>query len=391
LDPSYLDYLAKTNLNPLGIEIVKAEGSYLYGPKEERYLDFISGIAVSNIGHRHPEVIEAIKHQANRYLHVMAYGEYIQDVQVELARRLSDLLPENLDCVYLTNSGTEANEGALKLAKRITGKSKIVSCYNSYHGSTHGSLSVTGNENKKYAFRPLLPDIHFINFNDPNDLETIDSKTACVIMEPIQGDAGVRIPDKEYLQQVRKKCTETGALLIFDEVQTGFGRTGKMFAFEHFEVIPDILTLAKAMGAGLPIGGFISSMENMSTLTHDPQLGHLTTFGGNPLSCAAAIANLKVFEDENLVDYCEAKGKIFEKKLENPRIIGFRRKGLMMALELENKETVEKVVNNCIQSGVICFWFLSNAESLRIAPPLTISEAEIEDGCSMIVQALDKV
>ena len=385
------DHLATTSQHPLGIEITKAEGSYLYGPKDEKYLDFISGIAVANIGHRHPKVVEAIKQQSDRYLHVMVYGEYIQEIQIELANKLTDVLSENLDCVYLTNSGTEATEGALKLAKRVTGRSKILSCYNSYHGSTHGSLSVTGNEAKKYAFRPLLPDIHFINFNDENDINQIDDKTACLIIEPIQGDAGVRIPDSAYFKKVRQKCDETGTLLIFDEVQTGFGRTGKMFAFEHYGVTPDIITLAKAMGGGMPIGAFVSSKDNMETLTTNPELGHITTFGGNPVSCAAALATLKVLEEEKLVEYCEEKGKIFEKKLDNPRIKEFRRIGLMMALELESSETVEKIVKNCVQSGVVCYWFLSSPNSLRLAPPLTVSEEEIKEGCHVIMQALDKI
>jgi len=380
---------AQTTPYPLGLEIERAEGVYLYDIKGKQYLDLISGIAVSNIGYNHPKVIQVIKSQLDKYLHVMPYGEYILAPQTQLASKLNEVLPENLNCTYFVNSGTEANEGALKLAKRFTGRTEIIACKQSYHGSTHGSLSVTGNENKKYAFRPLLPDIKFMEFNNPEELPFISSKTAAVIVEPIQGDAGVRIPSSDYLTKLRVKCTESGTLLIFDEVQTGFGRTGKLFAFEHFGVIPDILTLAKAMGGGMPIGAFVSSKDIMSTLTHDPELGHITTFGGNPVCCTAALANLNIILEENLLDQVETKGRLFEELLIHPKIKAFRRIGLMMAVEFENQEIVQKVVKKCLENGVVCFWFLSCPESFRLAPPLIISEEQIRKGCEVIMDAID--
>lgn len=386
----FFKFQAQTSPYPLGTEITHAEGVYLYGRKKEKYLDLISGIAVANIGHGHPRIIDAIKKQAEEYMHVMPYGEFIQTPQARLAEKLTSLLPENLNNVYFVNSGTEANEGALKLAKRFTGRTQIVAYKKSYHGSTHGSLSVTGNEQKKSAFRPLLPDIRFIEFNQYDELNVITEETAAVIIEPVQGDAGVRIPDEDYLKKLRERCSKNGALLIFDEVQTGFGRTGFMFAFEHFNVIPDILTLAKAMGGGMPIGAFVSSKEIMQTLTNNPVLGHITTFGGHPVSCAAALANLDVLREEKLVEYTEEKGKLFENLLHHPKIKDFRRIGLMMALEFKNPEIVQKVVRTCLELRVVCFWFLSSPKSLRLAPPLIISEDQIKEGCSVILEAIDK-
>src|SRR6478609_4837374 len=297
----FLSHIAQTTSSPFLIPIESAEGVYLYGPNGKKYIDLISGIGVSNIGHRHPRVIKAIIDQINKHLHVMVFGEYIQSSPNKLAKKLSELLPPSLDCSYFVNSGTEANEGALKLAKRYTGRTEIISCLKSYHGSTHGSLSVSGNEVKKRKFRPLLPDVRFIEFNNPADLQYITEQTACVIMETIQGDAGVRVPSKSYMKAVRKRCDETGTLLILDEIQCGMGRTGTLFAFEQFDIVPDILTLAKAFGGGLPIGAFISSKKMMECLTHDPMLGHITTFGGNPVCCASALATLEVIERENLL------------------------------------------------------------------------------------------
>ncbi|MGK7388719.1 MAG: aspartate aminotransferase family protein [Candidatus Cyclobacteriaceae bacterium M2_1C_046] len=387
----FLKHLAQTTPHPFLIDIEKAEGVYLYGPDGKRYIDLISGIGVSNIGHRHPNVIKAIKAQLDKHLHVMVYGEYVQSSPNLLAKKLIELLPEKLNCCYFVNSGTEANEGALKLAKRYTGRREIISCRGAYHGSTHGSLSVSGNEVKKFAFRPLLPEVRFINFNDQKDLDKISTKTAAVIIEPIQGDAGVRVPEKSYLEALRNKCDETGTMLIFDEIQTGIGRTGKMFAFEHYNVFPDILTTAKALGGGLPIGAFISSYEIMQSLTVDPMLGHITTFGGNPVSCASALATLEVIEDEQLLSKVEKKGKLFEQLLAHPKIKEVRRKGLMFAFEFDTAEEVYYVVQECLKKGVICFWFLSCPKSFRIAPPLTINETEIKESCKIIKKAIDSL
>ncbi len=387
----FLQNIAQTTNSPLLLDIERAEGLYLYSPRGKEYMDLISGIAVSNVGHRHPKVISAIKEQLDKHLHVMVYGEYVQSTPNLLAQKLADILPNSLNCCYFTNSGTEANEGALKLAKRYTSRTEIIACRGAYHGSTHGSLSVSGNEVKKSAFRPLLPDVRFINFNVVEDLDLISDQTACVIIEPIQGDAGVRIPSLGYMKALRQKCNETGTLLIFDEIQTGVGRTGKWFAFEHFGVVPDILTSAKALGGGLPLGSFISSYEIMSSLTHSPMLGHITTFGGNPVSCAAALATLKVLEDEELIGHVEQKGKLFEELLAHHKIKEIRRKGLMFAFEFDTEQEVYQVVKQCMDNGVICFWFLSCPNSFRIAPPLTISTDEIRKACHVILQAINNL
>jgi acetylornithine/succinyldiaminopimelate/putrescine aminotransferase len=386
---TFLKNLAPTSPFPFLIPIERAEGIYLYSPDGKRYADMISGIGVSNIGHRHPKVVKAIKDQVDKHLHVMVYGEYIQSSSNLLAKKLSQLLPPTLNCSYFVNSGTEANEAALKLAKRVTGRTEIISCKKSYHGSTHGSLSVSGNETKKRAFRPLLPDVKFIEYNNLHDLSLITSRTACVIMETIQGDAGVRIPSKEYLQAVRKRCSETGALLIFDEIQCGMGRTGKLFAFEHFDVVPDILTIGKAFGGGLPIASFISSYDYMQKLTFDPMLGHITTFGGNPVCCASALATLLVIEEENILQDVEAKGKLIQNLLRHPKVKEVRRIGMMFAFDFDSEERVNRIVNECKENGVICYWFLSHPYSFRLAPPLTISENEIQEACAVILKAIE--
>lgn len=386
---TFLTYLAQTTDSPYLIPIERAEGIYLYGPEGKRYTDLISGIGVSNIGHRHPRVIQAIKDQLDRHLHVMVYGEYIQSAPNELARKLTGLLPPNLNCCYFVNSGTEANEGALKLAKRFTNRTEIISFRKSYHGSTHGSLSVSGNELKKAAFRPLLPDIRFINFNAIGDLQQITTHTACVIMETIQGDAGVRIPDRAFMKALRERCTHTGALLILDEIQCGMGRTGTWFAFEQFGIVPDILTVAKAFGGGLPIGAFVADQRVMNVLTHNPMLGHITTFGGNPVCCASALATLQVIEEEHLLDDVEQKGKLFEQLLIHPAIREIRRIGLMFAIDFESAELVSAIVEEGKKLGVICYWFLSHPYSFRIAPPLTISKTEIKESCASILNAID--
>jgi acetylornithine/succinyldiaminopimelate/putrescine aminotransferase len=386
---TFLTHLAQTTPFPFLIMVEKAEGVYLFAPDGTRYIDMISGIGVSNVGHRHPKVLEAIRNQLDKHLHVMVYGEYIQSAPNLLAEKLVSLLPSSLNCCYFVNSGTEANEGALKLAKRVTGRSEIVSCRNSYHGSTHGSMSVSGNEIKKRTFRPLLPDVRFINFNETADLNLITNKTACVIMETIQGDAGVRVPSRKYLQAVRKRCSDTGALLILDEIQCGIGRTGTLFAFEQFDIVPDILTTAKAFGGGLPIGAFVSTYENMKMLTHDPMLGHITTFGGNPVCCAAALATLEVIETEKLLTEVESKGQMIEHLLHHPKIKEIRRIGLMFAIDFDSPERVNRIVEYCKQHGVIGYWFLSNPHSFRLAPPLNITENEIKEACGVILKAFE--
>ena len=386
----FLKYLAQTSTYPLLIEVEKADGIYIYSPDGKKYIDLISGIAVTNAGHRHPKVIKAIKDQVDRYLHVMAYGDFIQEPVNRFAVNITSHLPDKLNSVYFVNSGTEANEGAVKLAKRHTGRTEIVSFYNSYHGNTHGSLSFTGNEEKKYAFRPLMPDIRFINFNQDNELSEISRKTACVIVEPVQGDAGVILPANDFLKKLRKRCDDTGTLLIFDEVQTGFGRTGKLFAFEHFGAIPDIITLAKGLGGGLPLGAFISGYEIMQKLSHNPKLGHITTFGGNPVCCAAGNAVLEVLTEPDILDKIVAKGELFKKLLQHDQVVEIRQIGLMIAVEFESAEIVQRIVHGCIEKGIITFYFLSNHKSLRIAPPLTISFDEIKTACSIIQEVFDK-
>jgi acetylornithine/succinyldiaminopimelate/putrescine aminotransferase len=386
----FLDKLAQTNDSPFLISIERAEGIYLYSPDGKRYTDLISGIGVSNIGHRHPHVVNSIKAQLDKHLHVMVFGEYIQASSNMLALKLTSLLPQSLNSVYFVNSGTEANEGALKLAKRYTGRTEIISCRKSYHGSTHGSLSVSGNEVKKQAFRPLLPDVKFIDFNVEGDLKQITTSTSCIIIETIQGDAGVRVPSKAYMQALRRRCDETGTLLILDEIQCGMGRAGTLFAFEQFGIVPDILTIAKAFGGGLPIGAFIADKKVMQTLTHDPMLGHITTFGGNPVCCASALATLEVIEKENLLETVEEKGKLFEKLLQHKHIQSIRRIGLMFAVDFDTAERVNRIVEYAKQKGVICYWFLSHPNSFRIAPPLTITEEQIRESCKVIVEAIDK-
>ncbi len=386
----FLHKLAQTTPYPYNITIEKAQGVYLYAPDGKRYIDMISGIGVSSIGHGNPHVIQAIKSQVDKHLHVMVYGEFIQHSPNALAEKLTSLLPASLNCCYFVNSGTEANEGALKLAKRVSGRTEIISMRKSYHGSTHGSLSVSGNEMKKAAFRPLLPDVRFLNFNAIEELEAITEKTACVIVETVQGDAGVRIPTKEYMQALRKKCDEHCVLLIFDEIQCGMGRTGTLFAFEQFEVVPDILTIGKAFGGGLPIGAFIAHQRLMKTLTYDPPLGHITTFGGNPVCCASALATLEVMEQENLLAGVEKKGQLIASFLQHPRIKEIRRIGLMFAIDFETADEVNSIVHYAKQKGVICYWFLSHPNSFRIAPPLIISEEEIREACAIILEAIDK-
>lgn len=387
----FLSHNAQTTDFPLSLEIVRAEGLYLYDNDDKSYLDLISGIGVSSIGHRHPKVVEAIKKQADEYLHLMVYGEYIQSPQTLLATKLAALLPTNLSSVYLVNSGSEAIEGAMKLAKRFTGKTHIIACKDSYHGSTQGALSIMGNESYKQAYRPLLPDIEFIDFGNLKDLEKITPNTAAIFLETIQGEAGIRLASKEFWQALRKKCNETGTLLVLDEIQCGIGRSGKFSAFEHYDIVPDILILAKALGGGMPIGAFISSPKIMNSLKENPILGHITTFGGHPLNCAAALATLEVMETENLISSVIEKGKRFQELLVHPEIISFRGQGLMLAIQLKDFDFNKKVIDRCIENGVIVDWFLHCNDSMRIAPPLTISEIEIVKACKIIIDAIDSI
>lgn len=384
----FLQYNAQTSDAPLLLEFERAEGVYLYDASGKKHIDLISGIGVSNVGHCHPKVVEAVQQQAGKFMHLMVYGEFVQNPQVLFAQKLAEYLPENLRSVYFTNSGAEAAEGAMKLAKRFTGRGEIIACKNSYHGSTQGALSVMGNEAYKYAFRPLLPGIKFIDFNDPAGLAQITEETACVIMETIQGEAGVRIPDKKYLLALRKRCHETRTLLILDEIQTGFGRSGTLFAFEQFGIRPDILLLAKALGGGMPLGAFISSAEIMRSLSHDPVLGHITTFGGHPVSCAAGHAAFEVLLEENLISRVKEKHELFKSLLTHPLIKEFRGAGLLMALEFESYEQNKAIIDRCIAGGVITDWFLHDSKSMRLAPPLTITEDQIRQACGVILESI---
>lgn len=384
-----MQHLAQTTDFPLMIEVEKAEGVYLFGPNGERYLDLISGIGVSNVGHRHPKVLEAIHHQLDKYLHLMVYGEYVQSPQVTLAKAICDTLPAQLDNVYLVNSGSEAVEGAMKLAKRYTGKPNFISCVNAYHGSSHGALSVGGNELFKRAYRPLLPGMSHINYGSFSDLERINDRTAGVIVETIQGEAGIRVACKEYFKALRKRCDETGTLLILDEIQCGFGRTGKFWAFEHFEIIPDIVVSAKGMGGGMPIGAFIANQKVMAVFKNNPLLGHITTFGGHPVSAAASLATIQILQTENLLESVDQKADLFKSLLKHPKIKSIRNKGLMMAVEFESFEVLKPIIDHAIELGVITDWFLFCDDSMRIAPPLTITEIEIKDACKMILEAIE--
>ena len=387
----YTSFLANTTNQPFGIEVVSAEGIYLVDRVGKKYIDLISGIAVSNLGHQNQHIKSALLDQLNKHLHVMVFGEFSQEIQNKLAQKLATFLPESLDCLYVVNSGTEANEAALKLAKRATGKTRLVSFKGAYHGSTHGSLSVSGNEQKKYAFRPLLPDVLQLPFNDCDALDSIDHQVAGVIIEPIQGDAGVRIPSNKFMGKLRRICDEHCVLLIADEIQTGFGRTGKLFAYEHFDIVPDIVTIGKAFGGGMPIGGLVTSQKIMSLFTSNPPLGHITTFGGHPMCCAGALAGLEVLENENIVSKVEKKGVLFESLLKHKMIKEIRRKGLFFAIEMENAEMVQKVVEGCKEKGLLGFWFLSCPESFRIAPPLIITEKQIALSCEIINEVMDEL
>lgn len=388
----FLNHVAQTSDSPLMLEVERAEGVYLFGSNGEKHFDLISGVSVSNVGHSHPKVVDAVKQQVDKYMHLMVYGEFIQNPQVQLATKLASLLPKSLDSVYFLNSGSEAIEGAMKLAKRYTGRTEIVSFKNAYHGSTQGSLSIMGGEVFKQAFRPLLPDIRHLEYNSFEQLSQITSKTACVIVEPIQGEAGVILPKDNYLNQLRERCTQVGALLVFDEIQTGLGRTGKMFAFENYNVTPDILVLAKALGGGMPLGAFIASKEIMWSLTNNPVLGHITTFGGHPVSCTAALASINVIIDENLIHNVSKKEKIFREILEkHPLVKEVRSKGLLMAVELGSFDKMIKLVKFGVEKGFITDWFLFCDTSFRISPPLTITDEECRLAAELIVKGLNEI
>ncbi len=386
----FLKNTAQTSDSPRLLEIDRAEGVYLYGPNGEKYIDLVSGFNVSNIGHRHPQVLKAIQEQLDRFMHVTVYGEFVQAPQVQLATELLEVLPESFQSVYFTNSGAEAVEGSMKVAKKFTGRREIIAAKQAYHGSTQGALSLIGNDEYREAYAPLLPEVSFIEYNSPTDLDKITDKTAAFIVEAIQGEAGVRVPSKEYMQALRQKCTETGALLIFDEIQTGFGRTGKLFAFEHFGIIPDILMLAKGIGGGMPLGAFVAPKEMMDVIKSNPMLGHITTFGGHPVSCAAARASLKVIRDEKLVENVERKANLFRAELNIPQIKEIRGLGLMMCLQLENFDQVYQVSNYCASQGLIIDWYLHCETALRVAPPLTISDEEIIHSCKIIREGIEK-
>ncbi len=388
----FFKHLGIPSANPLGLEIDHAKGIYLYDTEGKEYIDMVSGVSVSNIGHLHPKVVEAVTEQLQKYMHLMVYGEYIQSPQVKLAKMLADLLPDNLNTVYFVNSGSEANEGAMKLAKRYSGRTEIVAFKNAYHGGTQGALSILGNESLKYAFRPLLPDIRFLKFNNFDDFSLITEKTACVVAETIQAEAGIILPANGFLKKLRDRCNETGALLVLDDIQMGFGRTGRLFSFENYDFIPDILTLAKGMGGGMPIGAFISSSEIMKSLTFDPEPGHITTFGGHPVCCAAAIANLNVILNDNLISKAQSKGNIFkENLLPHPAIKEIRQTGLMLGVELNDEKSANKLVRIFLKNGLITDRFLFKPSAFRIAPPLTISETEIRKAIELINQSLDEL
>jgi acetylornithine/succinyldiaminopimelate/putrescine aminotransferase len=384
----FLKHVAQTSPAPLALEIVKAEGCLLYDVNGKEYIDLIAGISVCNVGHRHPKVIEAIRQQLDAYLHIMVYGEMIESPQVQYARLLTDHLPASLNSVYFTNSGAEATEGAMKLAKKTTGRTQIIAFKNSYHGSTQGALSVMGDEYWRNAFRPLLPDVRHLNYNSFDDLKFITEQTACVIAETIQAEAGILAPQQDWLKALRNRCNTTGTLLILDEIQAGFGRTGTLWAFEQYDVIPDILLLGKALGGGMPLGAFIADKKLMDAFTENPVLGHITTFGGHPVCCAAGMAAMKVLLDEKLVEQVKAKEKLFQSLLIHPKIKALRSQGLWMALELDSFDTNKKLIDACLQKGVFSDWFLFAAHCLRIAPPLTISTDEINKACQTILEQL---
>lgn len=386
----FLQHVAQTSDSPLALEIAHAEGCFLYDAAGKTYLDLIGGISVCNIGHRHPAVTAAIKEQVDKYLHVLVYGEFIQSPQVQYAKLLADNLPPSLNSIFFTNSGAEATEGAMKLAKRSTGRSQIIAFKNAYHGSTQGALSIIGDEYWRNAFRPLLPDILHLEYNSMDSLNSITGKTACVIAETVQAESGITIPEKEWLLALRKKCTQQGALLVLDEIQAGFARTGITWAFEQAGIVPDVLLLGKALGGGMPLGAFIAGKQLMQALTNNPVLGHITTFGGHPVSCAAGLAAFKTLIGEGYIQQVRSKASRFTTALVHPKIKMLRAAGLWIALEFEDFKTNKKIIDSCLEQGALTDWFLFAPHCMRIAPPLTISEKQIDDACSIILRACDE-
>ena len=387
----FLKHNAQTSDTPLLLEFVKAEGTKMYNSEGKAYLDLIAGIGVSNVGHCHPNVVAAVQKQVATYMHLMVYGEFVQSPQVNFATALASVLPNSLNSTYFVNSGAEAVEGAMKLAKRYTGRTGFVACKNAYHGSTQGAESLMESDFYSAGYGPFLPNVSFINHNNIADLAKITTDVAAVFVEPIQGEAGIRVADQNYMDALRAKCNETGTLLVFDEIQSGFGRTGKMFAFEHYNVVPDILLLAKGIGGGMPIGAFISSLEIMSVLSYNPILGHMTTFGGHPVCCAAGLATLNTLLDENIVTEVDAKGELFKKLLQHPAITEIRGKGLMLAVGFDSFETNKAIIDACIEDGIISDWFLHCSDAMRIAPPLIITEQEIKEACAIILKNIETV
>ena len=387
----FLTYQAKTTPNPLGLEVSKAKGSYIFDSKGKKYLDFVAGISACSLGHRHPEIIKAIKKQLNKFLHVMVYGEYVQEPTVKLCKKLASLLPKNLEVTFLTNSGTEAIEGAMKLAKRYTKKSNFIAAKNSYHGSTQGALSLLGVKNQKKGYGPLLPKVNFIDFNSNKDLIKIDNNTAAVILETIQGGAGFIIPKTGYLNNVKKRCREVGALLILDEIQPGIGRTGNMFAFQKYDVEPDILVIGKGLGGGLPIGAFCSSREMMKKFEYKPSLGHISTFGGNPVIASAGLSVLETLENEKILEKIKEKEELIRSLLKHKKIKSINGTGLMLAIILERKSDAEKLVKESMGRGLILFYLLWNKLAVRITPPLNISDRDLIKGCKIILKILDEM
>ena len=387
----FLKYQAKTTPHPLGLEIERASGSYLYDTKGKSYLDFIAGVSALPLGHSHPQVVSALKSQIEKYMHVMVYGEFAQAPAVALCKKLVDILPRNHEVVYLTNSGTEAIEGALKLAKRVTQRSGLIAAHRSYHGSTHGALSLLGYEKQKKGYRPLLPGVRFLDFNQEKDLNQISESTAAVLLETIQGGAGFILPNDDYLKKVKKRCEAKGAILLLDEIQPGFGRTGKMFGFEHFDITPDIVIMGKALGGGLPIGAFSASKKMMQMLEDHPKLGHITTFGGNPVIATAALTTINEIISRKLIQQIDKKEKIFRKNLKHSMIKNIRGKGLMLAPIFERPEIPNLLVPRCIEKGLLLFWLLWEQNAIRISPPLNISEEEIVLGCQIIKETLDEI
>lgn len=386
----FLQHVAQTSDAPLALEIIKAEGSTLWDADGKSYTDLIAGVSVCNIGHRHPRVIEAIKRQADQYLHVLVYGELVETPQVAYAHFLAQHLPSSLNAVYYTNSGAEAVEGAMKLAKRYTGRTEIVAFHQSYHGSTQGALSIIGDEYWRNAYRPLLPGIRHLNYNSYDDLKDISSSTACVIAETVQAERGVVAPSIAWMEALRKRCTETGSLLILDEIQTGFGRTGTLWGFEQLQVIPDIVLLGKAIGGGMPLGAFIADKQLMQCLTNRPVLGHITTFGGHPVSCAAGLAAAEVLLEDKIVEQVKSKERLFLSLLKHPEIASVRSAGLLIAVEFENFERNKSIIDRCIEDGVLTDWFLFAPNCMRIAPPLNIGEQAVTAACKIILDAIER-